>query len=351
MSDASPDAFSPAPLAPPLAPPLPLAPVALCAAQPLPAQPVSATAAAAPDFVHLLPAGLIRTRDGRGPFHLADPAAVIARSLPRGAPPLPLDENHATDLAMPIGAPAPARGWIVELQARADGVWGRVEWTDEGGALVARRAYRHISPAIRHDAQGRVTHILRASLVNLPNLPDLAALNAARAGETPETIMDLSKTGMDLSKLRDALSLPEDADEAAILAAIAALVEKASLNAARPDPAQFVPIQTFQQAVAEANKLRQGISRHAAEEMVNDHIRKAIILPFMREWAIELCTMNAPSYEKFIKGVGPGFSHLARGSGLDHFKPPPPRACLTDDERAIARNLGHTDAEFAADRD
>lgn len=39
---------------------------------------------------------------------------------------LPVDECHATDKAAPDGRQAPARGWIVQMEVRADGLWGRV---------------------------------------------------------------------------------------------------------------------------------------------------------------------------------------------------------------------------------
>ena len=125
--------------------------VALCAAVALPED-----TEAAPEWVHLLPAGEIQTGDGRGPYRVADAVALLAASLTEDDR-LPIDENHATDLAAPEGRPAPARGWIVELQARADGIWGRVEWTREGKRLVLGRAYRGISPVIRHKPTGEVT--------------------------------------------------------------------------------------------------------------------------------------------------------------------------------------------------
>lgn len=331
------------PVAPAFAPSV--SPAVLCAAQPL--QP-SGAGAHVPELVHLLPAGVIRTRDGRGPFRLADAAAVIARSLPAGGASLPIDENHSIDLATPKGGPSPARGWIVELQARADGVWGRVEWTPEGRALVASRAYRHVSPVIQCDAEGRVLRILRASVVNIPNLTELAALNASQTSALSETIMDLTK-------LREALALPADAGEAAILDAIAALVEKAgganSLHAARPDPTKWVAIEDFQRAIAEANKLRQGVSLHAAEEQVASDIRKGVILPWMKDWAVELCMTSAPSYDRFIQGVGPGFSHLIGGQTKGRVLPAATTGkALSDEEKAVAARLGHTDDDFAAAR-
>ncbi len=69
--------------------------------------------------------------------------------------------------------------WIGELQARPDGIWGRVEWTESGAALMGDKAYRGISPVFTHSKDGAVTRILRAALTNTPNLSQLATLHAA----------------------------------------------------------------------------------------------------------------------------------------------------------------------------
>ncbi|AZV77940.1 hypothetical protein EBB79_08545 [Parasedimentitalea marina] len=135
---------------------------------------------AVPEWVHLLPTsdGLVQTNDARGPYHVTNAEKIIADSF-AFAERLPIDENHAIDLAAPKGLPAPARGWIVEMQARTDGIWGKVEWSDEGRSLLTTRAYRNLSPviAIPDKASKSVMGILRASLVNRPNFRGLASLN------------------------------------------------------------------------------------------------------------------------------------------------------------------------------
>jgi phage I-like protein len=183
------------------------------AAQPIPTLPTGGP----PEWIMLFPAGAINTVDGRGPYRVSDLDALAAASLAAGER-LPIDQDHATDLAAPNGGPAPARGWIVELAARDGALWGRVEWTGTGRELLTERAYRHISPAFLHGADGEVSRLLRASLTNNPNLRGLAALNQ-------EGRMDLKQA------LCEALGLKEDADEAAIVAAVKALKGK-SMNAA-----------------------------------------------------------------------------------------------------------------------
>ncbi|WP_375227508.1 phage protease [Roseobacter sp. S98] len=146
--------------------------------------PEAAETGTAPEWVHLLPAGengTIRTDDKRGPYHVSDAEEIIALSF-AGDDRLPIDENHATDLAAPKGQPAPARGWIVAMEARDDGIWGKVEWTAEGEQLVASRAYRGISPVIFHDESKTIRMIGRASLVNKPNLRGMASLHQQETG-------------------------------------------------------------------------------------------------------------------------------------------------------------------------
>jgi phage I-like protein len=185
--------------------------IALCAA--LPMADAGAEGGAPPEWVHLLPAGKFSGSDGRA-YHVEDAAALVAASLAAMGDFGVIDENHATDLAMPKGGAAPARGWIKALEARATGIFGKVEWTAAGKALLADRAYRFISPVIFHDKAGKVLSIVRASLVNKPNLRELAALNTQLNNQ--ETDMDF------LAKLRGSLKLDAAASEDAILAAITA---------------------------------------------------------------------------------------------------------------------------------
>jgi len=193
-------------------PPRPL--LALMAAMDLPA------GADVPDWVHLLPAdNTIRTFDGRGPYRVVDAAAVIAASMSdeRG---MLIDENHSTDKIGQQGGEAPARGWIKELQARADGIWGRVDWNASGRALLADRAYRGISPVFFHTKAGEVLQILRASLTNVPNIKNLTALNMAQKTaqkmESPVTLEEF------LARLAEKLGLPATATAEEVMAAIPA---------------------------------------------------------------------------------------------------------------------------------
>lgn len=167
---------------------------------------------AAADWIMLVPigaGGLVTTVDGRGPYRIADAGKLAAASLNAHAGRIPIDENHATDLAAPEGRPAPARGWVIAMEARADGIYGQVEWSAAGTALMSERAYRFISPVLIHDQQGIVLDLPRASLTNLPNLRGMAALNSEGSDS-----MDL------LAQLRQLLGLGNDADAGSVVAKV-----------------------------------------------------------------------------------------------------------------------------------
>lgn len=169
-----------------------------------------------PEWIQLLPAPgrPFRPIDGRGPWSYDDAEALIAASF-AATPRIFIDINHSTLRAGPKGGDAPAVGQIVEMQARPDGIWGRVEWSRKGAELMADKAYHGISPVIVMDPRNKskVARIWHASLTNTP------ALGGAIASLTEEY------ADMNMAAVAKALGLPEDAGEDAILAAIAKLKE------------------------------------------------------------------------------------------------------------------------------
>jgi len=182
-----------------------------------------------PEWLQLLPAREARGADGRGPYFIPDATALMAASLPQGEK-LVLDECHATDLAAPQGKSAPARGWIVELQARESGIWGRVEWTGQGRQIITDKQYRGVSPVIAHRKDGTVTRILRASLTNTPNFAGLASLHQEEHG------MDWK------AKLIELLKLDSGADDDAIVAALTKKMEAAPENTETALQSALAPI-------------------------------------------------------------------------------------------------------------
>lgn len=230
---------------------------AICEAIELPAK-------GAPEWVHLLPRGAVKGRDGRR-WRLDDPAAVIARSAKDGD--LPIDYDHESEKPKAHGGPLPAAGWIKELQSRADGIWGRVEWTGRATELIAGREYRFLSPVLHyHPVTGQVMRLTGAGLVHRPNL----ALTALSEQEMTMTAPTTDFASPDLARIADALGLDDSADTDAILTAINAI--------AAPDPARFVPIE----AVADLLKQRNSAASDNARATAEAQVEKAMIAGYLR---------------------------------------------------------------------
>ena len=137
-------------------------------------------ASASGQWVQLLPAGRFQGRDGRV-FSLDNPQAVIAETARRGD--LPIDYDHQMDdpAARPASGDVRAAGWVKQVEAREDGIWGLVEWTETARNMIQAREFRFLSPALHHYPDGRVIRLIGAGLVHRPNLA-LKALSSEQPG-------------------------------------------------------------------------------------------------------------------------------------------------------------------------
>jgi len=321
---------------------------------------MSEDAGPAKSWVHLVPAGSFYGIDGRGPYHLENADAVITGSRNyAGKRKMVLDYEHQSLHAKENGQPAPAAGWIVGLQKRENGIWGLVEWTDAAAQAVAKREYRYISPVIVTTPDGKVTAIINAALTNSPNLDQLTALSRAE-----EPSMEPDQLAATVRSAAALLGLPETSEQsvviarlrevAAIAAEIADLTGDATLAAqsAEPDPAKYVPIGDFERVVADANKLRQGVTIETAKHRVANEIKSGRLPPFIGDWAVSLCTTNMPAFEAFMDRVGPAFNKMVEPH--QHGSKVPRRSehsqALSDEETQVCRNMGISPSTYAAAR-
>ncbi len=314
--------------------------------------PTSADAtAAAPEWIELLPAGVFYGRDGRGPFRLDDPTAVIASTtaLQMNAG-LPIDYDHATDFGAPEGRPAPAAGWIRELEVRSGAVWGRVEWTARAASSIVAREYRYVSPVFQFDPKdGVVTRLLRAGLTNNPNL-HLTAIAASRTAAAHNQTKD-EQMEFPTQELRELLNLDGDATVADVVAKVRELRAAGDAAASQStsthahDPAHYVAIAEFERALTELNALKADRARERAAHTVEDAIRAGKIVPAQREWAIAYCAADARGFNAFAAKQP---SILGENLGLSGQPPADRRADvgLNAAELAICAQLGLKHSEF-----
>ncbi|NLS00188.1 hypothetical protein HGP17_25465 [Rhizobium sp. P38BS-XIX] len=319
------------------------------------------TGADVPDWLHILPAAEFTGADGRGPYAKPDMAALIAQFDKDGMR-LPVDENHSIDLAGKQGHPSPARGWIVELQAREDGLWGRVQWTDEGKSLVAGKAYGFLSPVFLHGQSKpyKVAKMLRVALTNDPNLTSLKSLHA----QEDNTMLE---------ELRKALGLPETADETAVMAAVKAanaartagaalmarVAEAAGVAADTAPDALVTAVQSkgkpsatdaenaslkdqlvsLQSQVSTLTTQLNTVTTHNAQEraetVVGDAIKEGKIIPALKDHMIARHIKNPAEVEAEIK-LMPSIN----SGGLGGRELPRAGETATSEELAIAAMMG-----------
>jgi len=125
---------------------------------------------------------------------------------------LPLDLDHSVQKKNPSGDAATIAGWIVELQAGVDGLFGRVDWLATGLAALTAKTHPYVSPTFFHTDDGTATWMHSVALVPAPAL-GMPAIASAGSFE------DLSI----MKKIAVALGLADTADETACLSAITTL--------------------------------------------------------------------------------------------------------------------------------
>jgi phage I-like protein len=294
-----------------------------------------------PDWVQLTPAGpAIVGRDGRG-WKMSDPAAVAAAYDPAKEP--QIDLEHSSQIAAPMGMPAPAVGWIKQIEVRDNALWGRVEWTADGAATVTSRAYRYLSPVFKYDHQtGEILQIASAGLTNNPNL-EMAALNRT----TTET------TDMDKAVL-DALGLAATSTAADAVVAINTLKsEKAvALNRAEaPDAERFVPKADHQLALNRitAFETEEKTRRESAiTAAVDAAVAAGKVAPASKDYHLAACRQDG-GLERFTAMVGAA-PVIAPPSALDRRTPDATPGKLTGEELAMCRMMGTDPEKFAAEK-
>ncbi|MVA79881.1 hypothetical protein GOZ89_10690 [Agrobacterium vitis] len=311
-------------------------------------------------WIMLLPVGSFSGRDGRGPYSTKDLEGmrqVIAATQQRaGSTELVVDYDHQTQFAaVPgVGGKAPAAGWIKQLDARSDGLYGLVEWTDKAAQAIRASEYRYISPVYQHDKSGQVLRLISAGLTNVPNL-DLAAV-AASAQPNQEH---------DMKKIAAALGLSEDADENAILTAInsvltgnAAIAAAAGLSAtAKPaeivtainsaradvDPTKFVPIEQVTALQTGLKALQTKIEGEEAETAVNRAISEGRLAPALKAWGLDLHKKDAAAFKAFAD-ASPVLTATQRAGAV----PPGAQADadLTTEDQAVMSQMGLSKEAF-----
>ena len=283
----------------------------------------------APGWMQLFPTGTFSGRDGRGPY-TCDPVSVVAQTRAHNGPlDIPVDYDHQLEFSAVNGQPAPAAGWITALEARDDGVWGRVEWTEKGRAHVAAREYRYVSPVYYHDQSGVIQSIESVALTNVPNLTGLKALASREpsgqqsfTGESPMSFLktiasvlgvtDAEPTEatveaaarmvvQDAQSMKEAMSTMAQTVKAdgVTPAGLVKAVQSVAARAEHPDVNRFVPVETFTAVNAELAQIKAAQSVALVEQGKAD----GKISPAMETWAKDAASRDPEGFKKFLEAA------------------------------------------------
>ena len=129
-----------------------------------------------------------------------------------------------------------AFGWIAEVQKRADGLYGRIEWTDLGTTAIANKRYRFASPVwLPRDVQSlegnkvRPTRLDSVGLTNTPNMVGILPLtNREEFRRTVAADSNHNQNQAPMKNIAALLGLTAEASEDSILTAVNALKNRAS---------------------------------------------------------------------------------------------------------------------------
>ncbi len=315
---------------------------------------------AAPLWVELIPAGkAVAGRDGREWLN-ANPKQIVD-AFAKNAAYLPIDLEHSTEHKAPKGEPAPAVGWLKALQAREGGaIWGLVEWTDEGRALLEAKAYKYLSPVFSFNtANKQITQLYSAGLTNQPNL-HLTALNQRINNFIGEEAMSVSPA------ICTALGLPAQATEEQTVSAINQLQtdKDKALNTAANNPSlpslpsleKFVPRADHDAALNRAQNAEtklQEIQDTTLNLQIEDELDKAqqagTITPATLAYHRACCKQagGLQRFQEFVKSA-PKFG---ADTDLDNKAANKHRKGLSEEDKAACRLLGVAEDEFTTTKE
>lgn len=291
------------------------------------AEPAARAEGKGPVWIKVAPRGRFTARDGRS-FEV-DPDVLVARFKQDGID-IPVDQDHSTVKKAMFGDAAPAVGWISELQARDDGLYGKVDWLDEGLRILTARTHRYISPSLKTDDNGKAEWLHSAALVAAP-AASMPAIASADTTHKPETNM--------LKAIALALGLTEDASEASCLSALSTLQK-------RIDPAVHKEaLDTLAAKTTELDTIRAEARKKEIDGVLGAALTAKKITPAQRDHYETLCA--TPEGFETVKKLIEASPAVLNASGLDNRATPEGDVkTLSAEDRVTMRQLGLSEQEY-----
>ncbi|MBF0422776.1 MAG: phage protease [Magnetococcales bacterium] len=327
-------------------------PIALC---------VTDLSANSGTLIRLFPTGSFVAVDGRpgtvsknklDHWVMDDAAAqrVIAKFQAQ-ARKLVIDYEHQTVNTVKNGQPAPAAGWITDLEWQPEsGLLARVAWTEQAKSMIQAGQYQYISPVFQYDQKtGRVLQLWHAGLTNNPALSGLGEVSARM-----ETTIDDEEKSVSLTNIAKALGLPPEADEKGILDAIQARTDQAKATAevqvVAEVPAQppSAPMEVLHAMQAEIAALKTQTIQSEVEGLVAKGLQDGRIPTSLEPWARDLGGRDMAALKMFLEKAQPIAALTGQQTGGKEPAGTSGTPALSTDELAVCTATGVDPKEFVA---
>ena len=274
---------------------------------------------ALPEWIRVLPRGAVELSDHREPF-MVDEASLMSMAADfrsRGVD-LVIDYEHQSLQ----GERAPAAGWIKELEARGDGLWARVDWTQQARDYLEKKEYRYFSPVLRLDPETRrPVALMHMGLTNVPaikHLPPLvarwgggAATPAGPAVRTRAAKMDsVKEKNKMVEQLKRLMGLEPEVEEGAVcgkameafrdLAAtlnlpgeVSVAQLKGAVEALKSGASRLLKTEEALQA------LKGRLASETADRLVEEALKAGKVSPAQHGWALEYCRRDPEGFKTY----------------------------------------------------
>ena len=322
--------------------------------------------------IQLLPYGKFRATDGRPTdveaWYVTDTNGADVVSFANNQKnPLPIDYEHQILHSLNKGKEAPSAGWMEYFYFTPQGIFADVRWTNKAAEYIKNGEYRYISAVFAYDTNGYVRKLFHAALTNTPALDGMGEAMVAASVQFLNQQKD--EPAMD-KKLQAALcallALKADASEAeitekvtalsaakgdspvALLDVYAKLAEKEqsvaalSLQADKPDPAKFVPVEQVAALQADFNALKASVETDKKDALITAALSQGKLAPALKDWAQSLSVAALTDY----LAKAPAMAALS-GDPQAKGEPENKVAALSAGEAAAAKALGMTEQDYA----
>jgi phage I-like protein len=281
-------------------------------------------AAVLPEWIRVLPLGKVELADHREPFMVdeASLTSMVAAFRSRGID-LVIDYEHQSL----NGERAPAAGWIKDLEARGDGLWARVDWTQQAAEYLAQREYRYFSPVLRLDPETRrPLALMHVGLTNVPainHLPPLVARwggEAKAAGELAPVGLALGARRLEMDslkekakmveKLKRLMGLTPEVEEGAVCGKALEAFRELGAILNLPDDATVAQLRgaveahkagaaRLVKAEEEVQALKARLMAETTARVVEEALKAGKVSPAQRGWALEYCRRDLEGFKTY----------------------------------------------------